>query len=151
MKLNLFLFVALLSAPAVARSATGSWEDVAGLPSGEQVRIHTASQRYEGVLASVSDTEIAITPAGGASVGIPRSDVQRVYVRTKSHRVRNTIIGTAIGVAAGAVLYGTLGSWFRNEGRDDTGWMLAVPIGIGAGVSAALPTGTMRRIYDAHR
>jgi hypothetical protein len=85
----------------------------------------------------------------GGTVAVSRGDVQRVYVRTKSHRARNAIIGTAIGVAAGAVLYGTLGSWFRNEGREDTGWMLAVPIGVGAGVSAALPTGTMRKIYDA--
>jgi hypothetical protein len=148
MKPSVFPVLAFLLAEAVAAGASDSWTALLALSPGEHVRVQTASERHEGTLTGKSATGITITPATGGPVAVERADVQRVFVRTKSHRLRNAIIGTAIGVAAGAVLYGTLGSWFRNEGRDDTSWMLAAPIGIGAGVSAALPTGAMRKIYE---
>jgi hypothetical protein len=151
MKIGFILLAALLFASGEAQSAANAWDAVSALTPGQQVRIHTGSERHEGTLSAVSENGLTLTPASGQAVTLSRSEVQRVYIRTKSHRVRTTIIGTAVGVAAGVVLYGTLGSWFRNEGRDDTAWMLGVPIGIGAGVSAALPTGGMRKIYDAHR
>jgi hypothetical protein len=129
--------------------AAGAWADLAAVPPGRNIRVHTAAGKHSGALLAVSEQAVTFRSGAGIEVAIPRPDVVKLYVETRSRRLRNTIIGTAVGVAAGAVLYGTLGSWFRNEGRDDTGIMLAVPIAIGAAAGGALPTGRMKKIYDA--
>ena len=56
----------------------------------------------------------------------------------------------AVGVAAGAVLYGTVGEILRNETGDEPG-VLVVPIVIGAGVGPVIPTGGWKKIYDSRR
>ena len=125
------------------------WTRVAELPANAVVRVETATGKQTGTLLSVSDEVLRFTTKEGTDVSVGRAEIRKVHVRTKSHRVRNAIIGTAVGVAVGAVIYGTLGALFRNEGRDDTALMLAVPIGIGSAVGAALPTGSMKKVYDA--
>ena len=123
------------------------WKPVSAVSAGTKVRVETAAVKQTGTLLSVSDQSIQIATDKG-ELSIARADIERVYVSTKGHRVRNTIIGAAIGAAAGVTLYSTLGSWFRNEGRDDTAGMLVAPIGVGTAVGAALPTGRMKKIYD---
>lgn len=127
------------------------WTRVTELPANAIVRVETATGKQIGTLLSVSDEAMRFTTKEGTDLSVGRPEIRKVYVRTKSHRVRNAIIGTAAGVAVGAVIYGTLGVLFRNEGREDTAYMLAVPIGIGSAVGAALPTGSMKKIYDAAR
>src|SRR5687767_5390561 len=80
------------------------WNPVAAVSGGTKVRVETATAKQTGTLLSVSDQSIQITTEKG-EVSIARADVDRVYVSTKGHRVRNTIIGAAIGVAAGVTLY----------------------------------------------
>jgi hypothetical protein len=123
------------------------WKPVSAIAAGTKVRVETAAMKQTGTLVSVSEESIQITTDKG-EVSIARADVERVYISTKGHRVRNTIIGTVIGVAAGVTLYSTLGVLFRNEGQEGSGAMLAIPIGIGTAVGAALPTGRMKKIYD---
>jgi uncharacterized membrane protein YdjX (TVP38/TMEM64 family) len=82
-------------------------------------------------------------------VSIPRADVLRVYSQSQSHRLRNTIIGTAIGAAIGIVLYATLGALIRNESADETAPLLIGPIAAGGAIGAVIPTGKMVKIYDA--
>lgn len=125
------------------------WTRVTELSANVIVRVETATGKQIGTLLSASDEALRFTTTEGTDVSVGRTEIRKVYVRTKSHRVRNAIIGTAVGVAVGAVIYGTLGALFRNEGRDDTALMLAVPIGIGSAVGAALPTGSMKKVYDA--
>ena len=125
------------------------WTRVSNLRAGEKVRVETTSAKQTGTLVSVDADAVRLTSGDGAQVSVPRADIQRVYARSKSNRVRNTIIGAAVGVAVGAVVYGTLGSLFRNEGREDTAFMLAVPIGVGTAVGAAMPTGSLKKVYDA--
>lgn len=125
------------------------WTRVTELPANAIVRVETATRKQTGTLLSTSDEALRFTTKEGTEYSVGRTEIQKVYARTKSHRVRNAIIGAAVGVAVGAVIYGTLGGLLRNEGRDDTAYILAVPIGIGSAVGAALPTGSMKKIYDA--
>jgi hypothetical protein len=140
----LALMISLSLSARDAEPGEPPWDKVAALTPGQTVRVLTAADRHEGVVVSVSDSGITLQ-----DVTVRRNEIRRVYVRKPSHRARNAIIGTAVGVAVGAVIYGTLGTLFRNEGSDDTAYMMAMPIAIGAGVGAALPTGRMHRIYDA--
>jgi hypothetical protein len=142
------LFLGLLLAFVAALTAA-EWSRLNTLKPGSEVRVETARTVQTGRLVAVSDDAVRFTSDGAGEVALARAEVTRVYARGKSNRVRNAIIGTAVGVGIGAVMYGTLGTWFRNEGDGDTAYMLAVPIAVGAGVGAALPTGTMKKIYDS--
>lgn len=139
------VFILLLVA---LQMTAADWSRVAALRPGEKVRVHAATSKQTGTLGLVTNDAIRFNSKDGGEVTVPRSEVTRVYVQSRSHRLRNTIIGAAVGVATGVVLYGTLGAMFRNEGNDDTGQMLGVPIAVGAAVAAAMPTGTMKKIYD---
>ena len=74
------------------------WKPVSAVSAGTKVRIETATAKQTGTLLSVSDESIQITTDKG-EVSIARAGVERVYVSTKGHRVRNTIIGAAIAEA----------------------------------------------------
>ena len=138
--------VVLTLAPQLAAA---DWSRVAGIRAGDNIRVETASGKQNGRLVAATDDELRLTPASGTEVAVRRSDVRRVFVQSRSNRVRNTIIGAAVGVGIGAVLYGTLGTLFRNEGDEQTGYMLAVPIAVGTAVGAAMPTGKMKKVYDS--
>ena len=76
-----------------------------------------------------------------------RDDVVRVRRRPRLSRTMRTVLGTAIGLGAGAIVNSTLGRYFSNEGRDIT----AVTLGAGAGVGAAIGAATgggYRTVYQ---
>jgi hypothetical protein len=127
---------------------SGSWESVLAVPAGQRVRVETAQMKQTGAFVAASADALIIRTGEAGQVEIARSGITRVYMQKRSNRLRNTLIGLGVGVAAGAVLYGTIGQIFRSEGAESGGF-LAAPIAIGAAVGAALPTGGMKRIYDA--
>ena len=124
-----------------------AWEKVRSVRTGERVRVHSTQGTRNGTVQSVQGDAITLRPASGEAVTIPRADVTRVYTAGRSRRVRNLLIGTAVGAAVGAVLYGTLGELLRNETGDAPGLLLA-PIGVGAAVGAAMPAGAWKKIYE---
>jgi hypothetical protein len=77
-------------------SAQDPWSNVQAIPAGSQVRVETATHKPTGDVVSVSDDSIRL-----GSITVPRSEVMRVYLKSTSHRKRNTIIGAAIGVGVG--------------------------------------------------
>jgi hypothetical protein len=132
--LTLFALLAPLQA--------ASWDELRGLRSGETVKVmDTAGKEYRGTFRSVSPESITIqTEQGEQAIG--RRQVRRVRVRSSSRRIRNLLIGAAVGVAIGATIDQTLGVYFRNE-SNQTAAARAVtyiaPIGIFGGIGAALP------------
>ena len=125
--------------------AQDPWARVQFLPAGEQVRVETASQKHTGQLVNVSEDSVRVD-----TITVPRSKITRVYARSASHRKRNTIIGAAIGVGIGVAMYATLGRLLGNEGAEGTEVLAIVPVGAGAAIGAAMPTGRMKKIYDAN-
>ena len=126
--------------------AQDPWARVQSVPAGQQVRVETAAQKHTGQLVSVSEESVRLD-----TITVPRSEVTRVYARSASHRKRNAIIGTAIGAGVGIAVYATLGLLLRNEGAEGTEVLLVVPAAAGAAIGAAMPTGRMKKIYDANR
>lgn len=123
------------------------WTRVEAIDKGHRIRVETANKTQNGEFLNASGTEVNLTSRDGAHVSVLKSDVRRVYVQSKSRRLRNTIIGTAVGVAVGITLYATVGQYFRNEGHGGSEAMLVVPIAAGAALGA-LPSSRMQKIYD---
>ena len=126
------------------------WTALASIDPGHKIRVETSTKKHTGTFMGASDECITLNTED-RQLSIPRGDVKRVYFRSHSHRLRNTLIGAGIGAAVGVITYNTLGARLRNEGGENTGPQLFMaPIGIGTGIGAAIPTGSMKKIYDAN-
>jgi hypothetical protein len=146
MMTKIIIIMLVCAAPHFAQG----WDKVQALKPGQEIRVETAQGKQMGLLVEAGSAALRFQPQGGAEISVVSADVQRVYVRKKSNRLRNTLIGAGVGVAVGAVVYGTLGTLFRNETGDEP-MLLVAPILIGTGVGAALPSGGMKLVYDAKK
>ena len=119
-----------------------SWEMLRGLKPGDRVKVQEAGgQEHSGTLRTVSADAISLA-VGKGEVAIEKAKVRTVKVRASGRRVRNLLIGAAIGVALGITADNTLGTYFRNESGETSGARAATyiaPIAIFGGIGAALP------------
>src|SRR4051812_22698258 len=102
------------SGAKLGATETEKWDIVRSLPAGQEIRIETADRKLRGSLLTVSQSQLSLN-TNSNQVSIPRADVMRVFVRGKSHRLRNTLIGTGVGVAVGIAITSTLGALIANE------------------------------------
>jgi hypothetical protein len=137
---------AVVAAPALA-SDDGSWTNLERLKPRERIGvIQSDGKQIYGRFAGFSDFGISIR--GDRVTTVPKENVIRVYRRPRTRRSLRVVIGAAIGVGVGALLTGTVGDRFRNEGRDvPAGAWIAGGAGIGAGIGA-LTGGGYRTIYQ---
>ena len=137
------------SGAKLGAAQTESWDIVRGLTSGQEIRVETTDRKVRGSLLTASESQLSISTKSSQE-NIPRADVMRVFVRGKSHRLRNTLIGTGVGVAVGIAITGTLGALIANEsGESIAAEAITLPAAIGAGIGAVLPTGGFKKIYDS--
>lgn len=132
------------------RAANDDWQRVNSIAAGTKVRVETAAEKIEGAFVAGSADAITLR-RGNADESIARAGVRRVKVQQGSHRRRNTIIGTVVGLAIGAVTYGTLGTLLKNEGGEDVEMLLLAPVGAGALLGAVLPATRMVTVYEVPR
>ena len=151
MTARLSIAILLLGASAWSQSVDTDWQLVQAIPEGQSIRVHTEGRKHDGQLASASPSAININLRKGGQVSVPRNEVTHVYTRSESHRGRNTLIGTAIGVGLGIASYATFGQMLRNEGVDNTGMQIVVSAAIGAGIGAALPSRGFKKIFEAKK
>ena len=71
---------------------------------------------------------------------IAKTDVRRVVNLSRNHRLRNALIGAAIGVVGGVILDKTAGLRFIDEGTNISGALYGASIGIGTGIGALIPS-----------
>src|ERR1051325_8491367 len=94
--LVLLVFVFSLSAQ--------SWDALNGLKPGDRISIlEMAGKEHKGDFTAVSAEAISLKTSKG-EVAVERARVRRVEVRSSSRRLRNTLIGVAIGVTLGVVV-----------------------------------------------
>jgi len=125
------------------------WKALYGLHSGEKIElIDTGMKKHVGTFSTVTEEAIQMRE-GSNDVGIPKQSVARVTVLDKSHRLRNSLIlsavgaGAGAGIAAAATTCSTSNNTFNLCGLGNS---VAVAVGAvaglvgGAGVGAALPS-----------
>lgn len=124
--------------PCVAGD-TSDWGNLSQIKPGEKVLVvHDKMKSVKGGFESFSADSIVIR-VESAAVVLPKSEVVRVTVLERGHRVRNTLIGTAAGGALG-VLIGHLATTRWNGGREGVLAASAiVAMGGGAAVGATIP------------
>jgi hypothetical protein len=127
------LLAAVVAVPAIAAD-NQEWGQLNSVKPGQRIGVvQTDGKKLEGTFAGVTDADITIT--AGQVVKVPKDKVVRVYRRPRLTRIWHTAIGAGAGVVLGAVLNGTVGQYFRNEGHDTSP---AVWIGAGAALGAGL-------------
>ena len=138
------LMLALLA--LVAALQAQSWDALSGLRPGERIRVtDNAHAQFTGAFQAVSERGISFSTRKGP-IEIERGRVRRVEVHASSRRVRNILIGAAIGVGVGVAVDQTVGRYLRNETGDQYRAVTYIaPIGLFAGIGAALPT--YRTVY----
>jgi len=137
----------LAAASLVSAADTADWGNLRELKKGERIGvIRSDMKRIEGKFESA--TETAIVVMDDQPVTLSKESVVRVYRRPRMNRGIRTVVGAAIGTAAGAVVDGTLGAYMRNESSGpDAGLITGLGAAAGAGVGAA-SGGGYRTIYQ---
>jgi hypothetical protein len=132
---------------ACAPLGAQSWEALRGV-QGQRVKVlETGGGERKGICETVSGESITLQ-TGNQRMVIERAKVRRVQVGSGARRVRNIVIGAAIGVAVAVTVDQTVGTYLRNEtGDSGRGITYAAPIVVFGGIGAALPG--YRTVYRA--
>ncbi len=132
-----------------------SWENLQQVRMGQKIEVvDTNLKKLKGTFLSFSDEAISLR-VKKQEVGVQRPNVLRVSMREKSKRLRNALIGLAIGAGAGVAAAEIFVrtdqpiARFRGEYRS-IAYAVLVPVGlgVGAGIGAAFPPG-YQTIYRA--
>ncbi|MFB3154054.1 MAG: hypothetical protein ACE10I_06230 [Candidatus Acidiferrales bacterium] len=139
----------LQEAQPSAEPGISDWNNLQQVRVGQKIEVvDTNLKKYKGTFLSFSEEAISLR-VKKQGVGVQREDVFRVSLREKSKRLRNALIGMAIGAGAGVAaveicaqassgLSPCLGQDFRA-----VAYAILVPVGgaAGAGIGAAFPPG----------
>ncbi len=132
-----------------------SWENLQQVRVGQKIEVvDTNLKKYKGTFLSFSDEAISLR-VKKQEVGVQREDVFRVSLREKSKRLRNALIGLAIGAGAGVAaaeisIRASEPGFFPERAFWQIPYAVLVSVGIavGAGIGAAFPPG-YQTIYRA--
>lgn len=132
--------------------AEGSWASVMERAPGHRVEVVTQKMKaYQGEVTVVDENSLTLR-TGRDVITLARPEVYRVSLRTPSKRVRNALIGAAIGAGAGIAL-GAAAFGNTSESGETAGAIGCYgPIGAAAGavIGAAVPTGS-ETLYRTER
>ena len=118
-----------------------NWDNLQQLRVGQKIEVvDTNLKKLKGTFLSFSDEAISLR-VGKDEVGVQRPNAFRVSSREHSKRLRNTLIGLAIGGGIG-VAVGAIGDARSGESGEHVGAYAfgLLGSGIGAGLGAALPS-----------
>ncbi len=103
MRKNLLLiFVLGLSCISWAQNNRASWANLVGLQTGQKIEIvDMNSKKHSATFVSFTDTAISYQDSAGERT-IQKEEVRSVKLMQNKHRLRNTLIGGAVGAGAGA-------------------------------------------------
>lgn len=124
------------------------WSRVMALVPGQRIEVIYANLKTaRGAFNAANADELRLN-ADGTMQAIPRAEVLRISLRENSKRLRNVLLGAAIG-AAGGLVVGAAKDASYSEEDEHLAKMLFTPAGaaIGAGVGAGFPS--FETIYRA--
>ena len=125
---------------ALAQTGDRSWDNLQQLRVGEKIRVvDTDMKTHDGTFLGYAPDAIALR-VGTDDVGVPRDKVVRVASRESNKRLRNALIGMAIGGGAGFGIGIPLAASQGTEGAAPTFALLGLAgLGAGAAIGAASP------------
>ena len=123
-----------------------SWGNLQQLRVGQKIEVvDTNLKKYKGTFLSFSEEAISLR-VKKQEVGVQREDVFRVSLRKKSKRLRNALIGLAIGAGAGVAaaeisIRASEPGFFPERAFWQVPYVVLLSAGIaaGAGIGAAFP------------
>ena len=103
MRKSSFLICLLgLSCVSWAQADRTSWANLSSLRAGQRIQIvDMNSKKHSGTFIHVSDMAISEQEAAGEQT-IQKQEIRSVKLMENKHRLRNTLIGGAVGAGAGA-------------------------------------------------
>jgi len=132
---------------AFAQSSQTSWQNLSTLRAGQKIKVIEKdattknTKTVTGTFASASETALTLQQKGLERM-IQRQDVRTVKLTGNSHRLRNSLIGGAVGAGGGAGVGAA--SWENRGfvGGKGIGAAVGAVIGFGVGaiVGALVPT-----------
>ena len=146
---KLLSLICVLAIPGAswAQSSQGSWENLSTLVAGQKIWVlEMNSKEHSGTFLNVSATAISLQEVT-AEQTIQRQDVRRVTLKENKDRLRNTLIGGAVGAGAGAGI--AAATWethgfFAGKG---TGAIFGAIIGVIIGSVIGLLSPSHKTIY----
>ena len=119
-------------------AATG-WERLSELQPGDAVIVMQVDRNeYRGEFLRVSPDALTVR-SSGSEIEIARSNIGRVRSPAKVKRLRNTLIGAAVGVGIALVIDKTVGAYLNNEvgySASTRAMVWAIPIGLSSAIGA---------------
>lgn len=163
--LALSTFAAMTGFPLLAadrQPVTASWDNLKTLKPGQEIRVVLNDVKsYQGEFQALSDDGITLRQAASEQT-LARQDILRVSSKAQKHRLRNVLIGTAVGAGAGLGMGAAADHSSNNSKCGGTGFCFGPlfpnlgkevfpPVGalVGAVVGAVMPTGGWRDVYRA--
>lgn len=126
----------------------GDWGNLGQITPGQRIEVIDMSlKRTRGAFLATTPEELQAKVPSGV-VSIPRAQVFRVSLLEKSKRLRNVLIGMAVGAAGGLATGAVIDSSF-SEDDEHVAKMLFAPIGIGAGAGLGATFSGFKTIYRA--
>jgi hypothetical protein len=134
---KLWIVVCVLAMPCMAfgQGNKSAWENLSALQAGHKIEVvEMNSKKVSGAFVNVTDAGISLQGQGGEET-ISRQDVRGVKLMENKHRLRNTLIGAAIGAGAGAGIGAEAG---KGSGGFDFAAQGAWIVGAAGGVVGAI-------------
>ena len=132
-------------------AATG-WERLSELRTGDAVVVTQVDHKENrGEFLRVSPDALTVR-SSGSEMEIARSNIGQVKHFPKTKRLRNTLIGAAVGVGIALAIDKTVGAYLNNEvgySASTRAMVWAIPIGLGSAIGAL--GGLSSTIYKAPR
>ena len=132
-----------------ASTLFAGWEELKGLPPGDKTEVALKkADAVKGTFVSATDTAIIVRDGTGER-SIPRDEIRRIKVADPSRRLRNGLIGTAIGAGAGLAIGWAVCPHCANEGNGVKFVGPGVGIGAGLGAAAGFLPAPWRTVYSS--
>lgn len=144
-------YLIALALPLLAHAAgvEGDWNRLERLQPGQNIEVVDDKMRsYRGEFGAAGADEMSLQTANGPLI-LKREAVMRVTLRENSKRLRNALIGAAIGGGAGIALGAIVDKRFSNEGRAGMGYAICAPLGAGLGAGLGAASHGFETIYRA--
>ncbi|MBY0504451.1 MAG: hypothetical protein K2X03_11105 [Bryobacteraceae bacterium] len=143
------LLVAMTELARAEDNGLTAWSNLQRLHAGQRIEVvDTKLKTHRGEFASAGTDDLTIQTASGSLV-MSRGSVFRVSLREHSKRLRNTLLGAAIGGGAALAIGAIADRRFSNEGREHIAKTILTPIGLGVGAGIGAASAGFETIYRA--